>query len=1076
MVNRSCKNRKNLWGKFHWIAFLVVVQLFFTFSAIAQQQTVTGKVTEADTGEALPGVNIVIKGTTTGTVTDVDGNFRLNVNNPQTDVLIFRFIGFSEQEIPVNGRTTINVEMQSATFGIEEVVAIGYGTVQRRDITGSVASVSGEALQAIPVASATEAITGKLAGVQIAATEGSPDAEIRIRVRGGGSITGDNTPLFIVDGFPVESISDIPPSDIESIDVLKDASSTAIYGSRGANGVIIITTKSGIAGEVRVNYNAYSSWKKLANKLDVLSPYDFVNWQYERAMLQGGSEIDRYTDIYGNYQDMDLYGEVQPNDWQQQVFGRTGHTFNHNLSITGGSEKTTYTFSYSHINDKAIMQLSNFKRDNLALKLINKPNDRVSIDLSLRYANTQIEGGGANEQNEVSSADSRLKYAMIFPPFPIPGLTDTDETDQSFFLYNPIVALYDNDRFQKRVTYNLSGSVSWEVFDNLVVKSEVGLDDYRNADDRFYGTTTYYVKNRPAGENQGKPAIIFDKVSRETYRNTNTLAYNMKSILPENHRMNVLLGQEYIVRQQESHTTEVHGFPSTFSFADATKLSAQGAANSIDNYLFPDDILLSYFGRINYDYLGRYLVSATFRADGSSKFSEGNKWGYFPSAAVAWRVSDESFMEGTGSWLDDLKLRLSYGTAGNNNIPPGQMAQTLEVRTTTWVNNFNSFWAGTSTMANPDLKWETTVTRNLGIDYTTLGGRLNGSFEAYINNTKDLLIRFPTPGTGYTDQYRNMGETQNKGFEASVNWFAIDRPNYGFSVSGNIGFNKNEILSLGLMENFSESSGWASTEIPADYWIETGGSVGKMYGYLSDGRYEVSDFEGYINGVWVLKDGVADNQSVIGTVRPGSMKLVDTDGDGVVNVSDRTIIGDANPLHTGGLTLNGRFYGFDVLASFNWSYGNDIYNANKIEYTSTSKYHSRNMITMMEEGKRWTNLLPDGTISNDPAQLAQMNATTTMWSPYMARYVFSDWAVEDGSFLRLNTLTLGYTVPGDVLNRIKLQNLRFYVSGYNVHTWTKYTGFDPEVSTRRRTPLTPGVDYSAYPKSRSFVFGMNLSF
>lgn len=1076
MVNRSCKNRKNLWGKFHWIAFLVVVQLFFTFSAIAQQQTVTGKVTEADTGEALPGVNIVIKGTTTGTVTDVDGNFRLNVNNPQTDVLIFRFIGFSEQEIPVNGRITINVEMQSATFGIEEVVAIGYGTVQRRDITGSVASVSGEALQAIPVASATEAITGKLAGVQIAATEGSPDAEIRIRVRGGGSITGDNTPLFIVDGFPVESISDIPPSDIESIDVLKDASSTAIYGSRGANGVIIITTKSGIAGEVRVNYNAYSSWKKLANKLDVLSPYDFVNWQYERAMLQGGSEIDRYTDIYGNYQDMDLYGEVQPNDWQQQVFGRTGHTFNHNLSITGGSEKTTYTFSYSHINDKAIMQLSNFKRDNLALKLINKPNDRVSIDLSLRYANTQIEGGGANEQNEVSSADSRLKYAMIFPPFPIPGLTDTDETDQSFFLYNPIVALYDNDRFQKRVTYNLSGSVSWEVFDNLVVKSEVGLDDYRNADDRFYGTTTYYVKNRPAGENQGKPAIIFDKVSRETYRNTNTLAYNMKSILPENHRMNVLLGQEYIVRQQESHTTEVHGFPSTFSFADATKLSAQGAANSIDNYLFPDDILLSYFGRINYDYLGRYLVSATFRADGSSKFSEGNKWGYFPSAAVAWRVSDESFMEGTGSWLDDLKLRLSYGTAGNNNIPPGQMAQTLEVRTTTWVNNFNSFWAGTSTMANPDLKWETTVTRNLGIDYTTLGGRLNGSFEAYINNTKDLLIRFPTPGTGYTDQYRNMGETQNKGFEASVNWFAIDRPNYGFSVSGNIGFNKNEILSLGLMENFSESSGWASTEIPADYWIETGGSVGKMYGYLSDGRYEVSDFEGYINGVWVLKDGVADNQSVIGTVRPGSMKLVDTDGDGVVNVSDRTIIGDANPLHTGGLTLNGRFYGFDVLASFNWSYGNDIYNANKIEYTSTSKYHSRNMITMMEEGKRWTNLLPDGTISNDPAQLAQMNANTTMWSPYMARYVFSDWAVEDGSFLRLNTLTLGYTVPGDVLNRIKLQNLRFYVSGYNVHTWTKYTGFDPEVSTRRRTPLTPGVDYSAYPKSRSFVFGMNLSF
>jgi TonB-dependent starch-binding outer membrane protein SusC len=1074
MLNKKCKNRESFWTGIHLMAFLLCAPLFLTFSAFSQQQTVNGKVTEAETGEALPGVNIVVKGTTMGTISDVNGNFSLGVTNLQTDVLVFRFIGFAEQEVPLNGRTSIQVEMQTTSFGIDEVVAIGYGTVQRRDITGSVASVSGEALQAIPVASATEAITGKLAGVQVAATEGSPDAEIRIRVRGGGSITGDNTPLFIVDGFPVESISDIPPADIESIDVLKDASSTAIYGSRGANGVIIITTKTGESGVVRVNYSAYTGFKKLANKLDVLTPSDFVKWQYERSLL--ANEPERYTDLYGNYQDMDLYSEVRANDWQEQVFGRAGFTFNHNLTITGGSDKTNYSISYSHIDDKAIMQMSNFKRDNLSLKMANKPNDKIAIDLSLRYANTQIEGGGANEQNEVSSADSRLKYAMIFPPFPIQGLTDTDETDQSFFMYHPLVAISDNDRFQKRITYNLSGSVAWEMFENFVLKSELGLDDYRNSDDRFYGTTTYYVKNRPSGENQGKPAVIFDKVVRETYRNTNTLSYDLKNRLSENFRLNVLLGQEYIIRHQESLTTTVHGFPSTFSFADATKLSAQGAANSIDNYLFPDDILLSYFGRVNFDFLGRYLFSATYRADGSSKFSQGNKWGYFPSAAVAWRLSDEAFMDGTESWLDDMKLRFSYGTAGNNNIPPGQMAQTLEVRTTTWVNNFNSYWAGTSTMANPDLKWETTITRNIGLDYTAFGGRLNGSFEAYINNIKDLLIRFPTPGTGYTDQFRNMGETENRGLEGSVNWFLINRSNVGLSVNANIGFNKNKIKSLGLMENFSDASGWASTEIGSDYWIETGGSVGQMYGYQSAGRYELSDFEGYIGGAWVLKEGVANNQAIIGTVRPGSMKLVDRTGDGIVDVSDRTIIGDANPLHTGGLTLNGRVYGFDLQASFNWSYGNDIYNANKVEYTSTSKYHSRNMITIMEDGKRWTNLMPDGTITNDPAELAQMNATTTMWSPYMARYVFSDWAVEDGSFLRLNTLTLGYSLPGSLLNRINLQNLRFYVSGYNVHTWTKYTGFDPEVSTRRKTPLTPGVDYSAYPKSRSLVFGLNLSF
>ncbi len=1039
-----------------------------------ESRLIRGKVVSSS-GEEIPGVNIMVKGTTVGTITDINGDYQIQVDNPSQAVLVFRFIGFTEQEKPVGNLSTINVTLAESAIALQEVVAIGYGTVQRRDITGSVASVSGDALTAIPVSSAAEAITGKLAGVQISATEGSPDAEIRIRVRGGGSITGDNTPLFIVDGFPVESISDIAPADIESIDVLKDASSTAIYGSRGANGVIIVTTKRGKEGKLIVNYNAYTSWKKLANKLDVLAPYDYVKWQYERAQL--ANSPNTYTNIFGNYQDMDLYQQVQANDWQDQVFGRTGFTFNHNLSINGGGDKTTYSFSYSHINDKAIMQMSSFKRDNLSLKLTNKPNKKITLDFSMRYANTQIEGGGANEQNEVSSADSRLKFAMIYPPFPVTGLTDSGDTDQDFNLYNPLVALADNDRFQKRITYNLSGSVAWEVIKNMRLKAEIGLDDYRNSDDRFYGQTTYYVKNKPSGENQGLPAIIFTKTNRETIRNTNTLSYDFKNLMPSNHKLNALLGQEYIIRQQEVHETTVHGFPSSFTFKDATKLSAQGAANSIDNYLFPDDILFSFFGRVNYDYLGRYLLSGTFRADGSSKFSEGNRWGYFPSAALAWRISDEPFMEFSRHWLDDMKVRFSYGTAGNNNIPSGQMAQTLEVRSTTWVNNFGSYWAGTKTMANPDLKWETTITRNIGLDITTLGGRLTTTLEGYVNNTQDLLIQFPTPGTGYTDQYRNLGKTENKGIEASVNWIAIDKPKYGLSIAANIGFNRNKIKSLGGLEDFRAESGWASTEIGADYMIAVGGSVGKMYGYKNAGRYEVDDFEGYINNQWVLKEGVVNSQPVVGNIRPGSMKLVNmTEGDNIVNASDRVLIGDANPLHTGGLTINGRAYGFDLSAAFNWSYGNDIYNANKVEYTSTSKYHSRNMITMMADGKRWTNLRADGTISNDMEELAQMNANTTMWSPYMARFVFSDWAVEDGSFLRLNTLTLGYTLPKEIVNRINVQNLRFYVSGYNVYTWTNYSGFDPEVSTRRKTPLTPGVDYSAYPKSRSIVFGMNLSF
>jgi TonB-dependent starch-binding outer membrane protein SusC len=1049
----------------------LLLALFFSAHTVwGQNISIKGTVKD-ELGEGLPGVNVIIQGTQIGTVTNIDGDF--SIEAPANGTLVFSSIGYKSLTMPINNQSTINISLEPDVMGLDEVVVIGYGTVRRRDITGSVASVRGDDIAAIPVSSIAEAMAGKLAGVQITTTEGSPDAEVRIRVRGGGSITGDNTPLFIVDGFPVESISDIPPSDIESIDVLKDASSSAIYGSRGANGVIIITTKRAKEGKLVVRYDTYSSFKQLANKLDVISPYDYAKWQYERSLLD--NEPERYTNLFGNFQDMDLYQGITGNDWQEQTFGRIGSTLNHNLSISGGTDKSLYSFSYSTIDDKAIMQLSSFKRDNLSLNLSNKPNDRITLDFSFRYSNTQIKGGGANEQVEFSSADSRLKYAMIYPPFPVSGLTDEGETDPDFNLYHPIVALYDNDRFQKRLTYNLNASLSWDIFDNLRFKTDIGMDDYRNTNDRFYGQTTYYVKNRPASENQGLPAIIFTRTARETYRNTNTLAYNFKGLLPENHSLNLLVGQEYIFRQLEEQENTVHGFPASFDFHDATKLSAQAAANSIDNYLFPDDKLLSFFGRANYDYLGKYLFSTTFRADGSSRFSRGNRWGYFPSAAFAWRISDESFMEFSRNWINDLKIRLSYGTAGNNNIPPGQLMQTLEVRNTTWVNGFNSFWAGTKTMANPDLKWETTVTRNVGIDYVSLGGRLSGSFEGYINHTNDLLILFPVSGTGYADQYRNMGKTENRGIEAMVNWIAIDKPNYGLSFSGNIGLNRNKIISLGQMDDFGAESGWASTEIGVEYLIATGGSVGKMYGYKSAGRYEVSDFEGYIGGVWVLKDGIVNSQPVVGTLRPGSMKLMDTTNDGIVNIDDRVVIGDANPKHTGGITINARAYGFDLLAAFNWSYGNDIYNANKVEYTSTSKYHSRNMISIMEDGKRWTNLLPDGTISNDPAQLEALNQNTTMWSPYMARFVFSDWAVEDGSFLRLNTLTLGYNLPKQIVNKAKVQNLRLYVSGYNVFLLTKYSGFDPEVSTRRRTPLTPGVDYSAYPRSRAIVFGLNLS-
>ena len=1070
----------------HWInhirmlVILVSVQIIFAFTSFSQPLSVAGKVTDAQTGEGIPGVTIQVQGTSTGTVTKIDGAYQLNVP-VQNSVLVFSFIGYTTQEIQVDGKSSINVLLEVSTTQLDEVVAIGYGTVKKRDITGSVASVKGEDLASIPVSSPEQAIAGKLAGVQVLATEGSPDAEIKIRVRGGGSITQDNSPLFIVDGFPVNTISDIAASDIQSIDVLKDASSTAIYGSRGANGVIIVTTKSGTSGKVSVSYNAYYGAKRIAKTLDVLDAEDYVNMQYEYAVLDDGiNNLNSYEKFFGSYRDIDMYAGQPGNNWQEQTYGRLGEVFNNDLSIRGGTEKLMYSFNYAHINEKAIMVGSDFKRNNLSLKLNSNPVETVNLAFSMRYSDTEVNGGGANEQNEASSADSRLKHSVTYSPIPMAGLT-TDDTDEEIasYLVNPLKAAADNDRQQLRKNFIMAGSFSWEFVKNVKLGTEFGLDNYNYNDNRFYGLTTYYINNAPSAEYQGRPAVILRDRKQVRFRNTNTLSINFKEYFNEDHSANLLLGQELIESQTNQLTSVVHGFPKLFTFGESLKLTTQGVPQSTDNYYSPDDKLLSFFGRFNYDYKSRYLFSATFRADGSSKFSQGNKWGYFPSAAVAWRISQEEFMLSTDAWLDDLKLRFSYGTAGNNNIPPGQMTQSFVSNSTSWMNGFDSYWSASKTMANPDLKWETTYTRNIGVDFALFGSKLNGNVEVYMNNTKDLLIEFPVAGTGYDTQYRNMGETQNKGLEFSVNWVALDKKDYGLSLNFNIGFNKNEIKSLGIMEDFGASTGWASTEIGTDFWVSKGGSVGEMYGYLSDGRYEVSDFERFDASTnrWILKDGVVDNSAIVGNLRPGTLKLKNIVGDdNKVTVDDLSIIGNANPRNTGGLTLNGRVFNFDMSSVFNWSYGNDIYNANKIEYT-TQRYQYRNLIDIMATGERWTNIdKATGYPVTDPATLTSMNANTTIWSPYMGRYVFSDWAVEDGSFLRLSTLTLGYTLPSDLTKKVHIDNLRFYVTGYNVLLFTNYSGFDPEVSTRRKTALTPGVDYSAYPRSKQLVFGLNLNF
>jgi TonB-linked SusC/RagA family outer membrane protein len=1065
---------------------LALIGAFLLMVGSVSAQTVKVTVTD-ETGEPVIGASVLEQGSQNGGITDIDGIFNITLKGSKQ--IVISYIGMKTQTVDGKGKTAIDVVLKDDATGLEEVVVIGYGSVRKKDITGSVATVNSETLQAVPVANASEALTGKLAGVQVTTTEGSPDADVKIRVRGGGSITQSNDPLYIVDGFPVDGISDIPANDIEDITVLKDASSTAIYGSRGANGVILVTTKSGQAGKVKVSYNAYYSWKKIAKKYDVLDVYDYAKWQYEYALLYNGgdaSKISHYTDKFGNYQDMDLYRGVEGNDWQDLAYGRTGHTFNHNININGGSDNMKYAFSYAHMDDKAIMVGSDFKRDNLSLKLNTKPTKNTTLDFQARWAKTTINGGGANEAAGAYDTDRRLRYAVLYTPLPMKGIDGTDELEGSSF-YDPITTAYDNDQKKQRRNLNLAGAFGWEVYKNLKLKTEFGYDTYDEYNQRFWGTSAYYIKNQPSAANQGKPAIRNVNTIRNRFRNTNTASYDFKAIFGKDsdHSLNVLVGHEYVITKKHAITDEVHGFPTDYDAATAWKLTAQGDPYTVEDFYSADDKLLSWFGRANYNFQDKYLLSATFRADGSSKFSKGNRWGYFPSAALAWRVSAEPFMQGTKSWLTDLKLRLSYGTAGNNNIPVGQLVQEYQSKATTWVNGFPNYWAPSKTMFNPDLKWETTITRNIGIDFTLWNGKLNGSIEGYINTTKDLLIQFPTGGTGYDNQYRNLGKTQNSGFEVSFTYHIVNKADWGIDFNANIGYNKNKVKELGI-EDFATNSNWGSTEIGNDYRIAVGHSVGEIIGYKNAGRYEVSDFEGYdpATNSWKLKDGVVDGSPVIGTLRPGSMKLMDVSGpegtpDGVVDDNDITEIGNVNPDFVGGFGLNARAYGFDLSANFNFSIGNKVYNANKIEYTSatyTKFSQYRNLSTDMASGKRWTYVNAAGQFVTDPAELAALNANTTMWSPYMQHFVLTDWAIENASFLRLNTLTLGYTLPTNLIKRVGITNLRFYVTAYNVFTVTKYSGSDPEADCIRKTNLTPNVDYSGYPRSRQLVVGLNLNF
>lgn len=1044
-----------------------------------QKKRITGKVTDNE-GVPIIGANIVEDGTTNGTITDIDGNFSFNVEDDA--IIHITYIGYLGQDIPVKGNTVFNIILQEDFQMLDEVVAIGYGTALRKDLTGSVSSVSGSSLQDIPVSSAAQAIVGRMAGVQVTKTEGSPDAEIKIRIRGGGSITQDNSPLYIVDGFPVDDINDIAPSDIASIDILKDASSSAIYGARGANGVVLITTKKGDDGRRgRVVFNTYFGIKNITKTLDVLDPYEYVLYQYENgsALVQN----------FGNFQDYELYKQIKGTDWQDEIFGQTGTSLYHNIAFTGGTRTSKYNISITNNNEKEIMLGSGYTRTNLTANTTNILKEWLTIDFSTRLSNLKGRGAG-------TSSGGRLSRVVQYRP--VNGFMDIVDSmldDGDYEAYhsesiNPVDQTNDDYRRQNNLRFNFDGAATIKFSKNLSYRLDFGVQYNENTRNNFYGINTSDARKLGS-----MPLATIMKNSSDSYRLSNVLTYNINDFIPGND-LTIMVGEEIISAKAKVITNSVKYFPKYIDAKSAlSMMQLGGLTDPIVTDVRQPNNLSSFFGRVNYNYMGKYLVSATFRTDGSSKFAPGNQWGYFPSGGLAWRVSDEPFMKKTNNWLSDLKLRASFGTSGNNRISDNAWQKTFSVTSGTLYLDGDGGGASptavlipNSVLSNPKLKWETTVTNNIGIDFGLYNQRLMGTVEVYKNITRDLLISATIPSsTGYTTQWQNIGQTSNKGLEVELNWVVIDKKDFSLQMAFNIGINKNKIDKLGETKRWEQIDNWESGR-NGEYLIEEGGQVGLMYGYVTDGMYSFDDFDyDASSGVYHLRTGVPDNSAVLNHRMPGSfqalpmpgaLKLVDQNNDGVINLDDRVIIGNANPKHSGGYNITARYKGFDFTAFFNWVYGNDIFNANKLAFTSfTSSYKYKNLLDIMNSENRFTYIDKiTGETVNDPVRLAEMNKNATIWSPLHASYPLHSWVIEDGSFLRLNNLTIGYSLPSKLLDKIKINRFRIYATAYNLLTWTNYSGFDPEVDARRSTPLTPGIDWNAYPKSRSFNFGLNLEF
>lgn len=1132
---------------------------------MAQAKVVTGQVTDMN-GEPIIGANVLVKGATTGTITDFDGNYSLDV--PENAILVFSYLGMTTQELPVTGNT-LSVVLNEDNQVLEEVVVTGYGTTKKRDLVTAVSSVNSDQLKDIPVASASEALQGKLAGVSVTTTEGAPDADVKVRVRGGTSLTQSNEPLYIVDGFPVSSISDIAPGDIASMDVLKDAAATAIYGAQGANGVIIITTKDSGAEDDKMtfhfDYSGYVGWKRMAKRYDMMSARDYVLMQYEYAYLtKGESGLRNNFNFYFDPQvKRDNKGKIPSSatltpvstlltywdqeatsiDWQRRTFGPTwgaslssddheaysehqGFTSNHSISVSGGNKNANFLLSYNRVDDAGIMYGSNFARNNISFKGKFKPFKGFTIGTSARYSNTNVLGSGTNPSEDAGNKnESRVRNAVGYSPVTLVArdAKSLDDYDSFGSLYDPITTINHNYQTKKDNKWNIQGYASYNFLKKFTLRVELGYEARYRDQDRYYGPTSFYSRDTPgpgimkdalgdeAGDGTNYGHIIVTDQRTSKLRNTNTFNYKDKW---GSHSLELLVGEEQQWNKGSLETLYGYGYdPAIYDGNNVFNFMGAAAKQTFKNTINDTDNMLSFFARANYDYKGRYYLTATFRADCSTRFARGNQWGYFPSVAVAWRMSDEEWMQGASNWLSNLKLRFSYGTAGNNQVETGYLNTAFLVHPLNGAYVDNDHFASTyiytggsdAIAPNADLKWETTITRNFGIDYGFFNERLSGAIDLYWNNTNDLILLYKSSTGGYKNQYRNIGSTQNRGIEFSIKGVILDHKSknlsYGLTVDANIAFNENKVVSLGGMTDYEVGtqcfSGNYLTQ-SSEFLVEPGQAIGRFYGYKTDGWYTPADFASYqrtnSEEHWYGADGKVIS-TILGEARPGMVKLVDDDKDGT---PDKHVLGNALPLFNGGFNITAFVGGdkwgkVDFCANFTYSYGNDVMNMTALDFSTIyGSTKLRNLNNSVAYGNRYSMFDGDGnyipkSIPVDASgyanyailssRLAEYNANAKMANPIMDNIALTDQFVEDASYLRLNNLTIGYSVAPKWVEKAKITQLRVFFQTTNVFCATKYSGADPEVDTRSKiNPLAIGVDYSAYPKSRGFNIGLNLKF